>query len=463
MIVGIIALQRPEQTHMNGSPENNPLQPQVTGAVEVNFDGLVGPTHNYAGLSPGNLASAEHASKISHPRQAALQGLAKMKLLMELGVPQAVIPPQPRPCLEVLRSLGFHGSDADVVAAAHRDAPRLLAAVYSSSFMWAANTATISPAPDTNDGRIHITPANLMTQLHRSLEPIFTSQMLRQIFTGDRFVHHTPLPIADAFADEGAANHFRLCDDHESAGVEIFVYGRDEYGRDEFSSGLRRFPARQTRQACEAIARRHGLEEARTLMLRQSPEAIDAGAFHNDVVLASNQNVLLAHRSAFADADAFDQIRRRFPAVILFIAEPDVLSLADAVSTYIFNSQIVTLADKSMVLIAPIESQTHEGVQRFLEQVLSRSPIKAVHYVDLRQSMNNGGGPACLRLRVVLPSDAIGAMLLDHPKIDRLTEIIQRRYREDLSTGDLADPNLIEESWETVTEIHTALQDKSDI
>jgi len=444
---------------MSGLPENDqPSHPKVE-FVEVNFDGLVGPTHNYAGLSPGNLASARHASTVSHPRQAALQGLAKMKLLMRLGVPQAVIPPQTRPCLDVLRSLGFDGSDAEVVHRTHRDAPRLLAAVYSSSFMWAANAATISPAADTTANtaahttyrRIHITPANLLTQFHRSLEPGFTSEMLKQIFTGDQFVHHQPLPAADAFADEGAANHFRLCDDYGSAGLEVFVYGRDEL------SGPTRYPARQTRQACQAIARRHGLNPDRTLILRQSPQAIDAGAFHNDVVVASNQNVLLAHRSAFADASAFDEIRQRHPTVQLFIAEPEILSLGDAVSTYIFNSQIVTLPDKSMAIIAPVECRDHPGVQRYLEQILSDSPVKAVHYVDLRQSMNNGGGPACLRLRVVMPADAARPMLIDTGRIEQLAQVIQRRYRDELSPAGLADPALIQESRLAVDEVQQVL------
>jgi succinylarginine dihydrolase len=415
--------------------------------VEVNFDGLVGPTHNYAGLSHGNLASTKHAATISHPRAAALQGLSKMKLLMDLGVPQAVIAPQPRPCLAVLRSLGFGGSDADVVARAHREAPRLLAAVYSSSFMWTANAATISPAADTADGKIHLTPANLLTQFHRSIEPAMTAAMLKQIFSGGEFVHHDPLPATDAFADEGAANHFRLCDEYGSPGLEVFVYGRDE------SAGPSRFPARQTKQACEAIARRHGLNPQRTLILRQSPEAIDAGAFHNDVVQASTQNVLLAHENTFAHPMALDEIRRRLPSVQIFVADAKTLSLADAVATYLFNSQIVTLPDGTMSLIAPIECREHAGVQAYLRKVLgSGCPIKSVHYVDLRQSMNNGGGPACLRLRVVLKAGSV--RLLDSGLYQKLCDVVTARYRESMSIDDLADPTLIEESIETVAKIN---------
>jgi succinylarginine dihydrolase len=421
--------------------------------VEVNFDGLVGPTHNYAGLSRGNLASAKHADAVSHPKLAALQGLAKVRLMLELGVPQGVIPPQVRPDLEMLRSLGFHGSDADVVFGVHRAAPRLLAAVYSSSAMWAANAATVSPSPDTSDGKIHLTPANLLTQFHRSIEPAQTAKMLRRILSADCFVHHDPLPAADAFADEGAANHLRLCGDYGSPGLEISVYGRDE------STRPAKYPARQTRQACEAIARRHGLMADRTLILRQSPEAIDAGAFHNDVVAASNQNVLLVHRQAFADAGAIDEIRRRFDGELwLYVAEPEEISLADAVSTYVFNTQIVSLPDGSMSIIAPVECQQHAGAQQYLSRVLAGgSPVKSVHYVDLRQSMNNGGGPACLRLRVVMPAKIARSMLIDQGKIDRLCDVIQRRYRNELSPADLADPALIDEARLAVDEIRDVL------
>jgi succinylarginine dihydrolase len=417
----------------------------ISGCVEINFDGLVGPTHNYAGLSPGNLASAKHADTVSHPKQAALQGLAKMKLLHDLGVPQAVLPPHPRPMLEVLSRLGFRD-----VQHAHRESPRLLAAVYSSSAMWAANAATVSPAVDCLDGCIHVSPANLITQFHRSLEPAITGLMLRKLIDAQ---HHEPLPAADLFADEGAANHLRLCGDYGKPGLEIFVYGRDE------TSGPTRYPARQTRAACEAIARRHTLDPQRTMILRQSPMAIDAGAFHNDVVAASNQDVLLIHRQAFFDSAAIDEIKARFEKTIarplwLFIAEPDQLSLADAVSTYIFNSQIVTLPDGTMSLIAPLECRDHAGVQRYVERILaSGCPIKSVHYVDLRQSMHNGGGPACLRLRVVMPTQQAARILVTDQIFEKLTEVIQQRYRDTLCPADLADPALIGESQRAAEQI----------
>ena len=440
------SLDQNDQESRGVSPRTGPGRSgSPADFVEVNFDGLVGPTHNYAGLSPGNLASAKHADTVSHPKQAALQGLAKMKMLHDLGVPQAVLPPQRRPMLDVLHQLGFRD-----VQHAHRESPRLLAAVFSSSAMWAANAATVSPAADCLDGRIHISPANLITQFHRSLEPAITGPTLKKLIDAE---HHEPLPAADLFADEGAANHLRLCGEYGQPGLEIFVYGRDE------TSGPTRYPARQTQQACAAIARRHGLDPQRTMILRQSPMAIDAGAFHNDVVAASNQDVLLIHRQAFFDPAAMDEIKTRFEKTLgrplwLFIAEPDELSLADAVSTYIFNSQIVTLPDATMSLIAPLECRDHPGVQRYVDRILtSGCPVKSVHFVDLRQSMHNGGGPACLRLRVVMPKQQATGLLMNDGILANLTEVIQRRYRDDLCPADLADPALIDESQRTIDEI----------
>jgi len=114
---------------------------------ELNLDGIVGPTHNYAGLSWGNLASQKHKLSVSNPRQAALEGLAKMKFLADMGIPQAVLPPHQRPHLPTLRSLGYSGSDAEILAKAHQDNPVLLSACCSASAMWSANAATVSPAP----------------------------------------------------------------------------------------------------------------------------------------------------------------------------------------------------------------------------------------------------------------------------------------------------------------------------
>jgi len=178
---------------------------------EYNFDGLVGPTHNYGGLSPGNLASAQHGGTVSHPRAAALQGLEKMRFVASLGVGQAVLPPHPRPSLKTLRALGFTGTDEELITRAAREAEHLLRLTSSSAAMWTANAATGAPSEDTTDGRMHLTVANLQQMFHRALEAETTHAVLRAIFADERhFALHAPLPGGGHFADEGAANHTRL-------------------------------------------------------------------------------------------------------------------------------------------------------------------------------------------------------------------------------------------------------------
>ncbi|HEY8751916.1 MAG TPA: N-succinylarginine dihydrolase [Tepidisphaeraceae bacterium] len=426
-------------------------------ALELNLDGLVGPTHNYAGLSFGNLASAKHSRSISHPRQAALEGLKKMKFLADLGVPQAVLPPNARPDLGALRRLGFEGSEEAVIAQAFRESPRLLAGVYSASSMWAANAATVSPGADTADGQVHFTPANLVSQFHRSLEPATTGRLLRAIFPpGGDFVHHDPLPAAPFVGDEGAANHMRLAPVHGGKAIEVFVYGGS--GNGEATSA--NFPARQTLEASQAIARLHGLGAARTLFVRQSPEAIDAGAFHNDVVAVANESVMLYHARAYADGPSVaQQIREACDGDfhLIEVAE-DRVPLTTAVESYLFNSQLVTLADGGMALIAPIECQERENVRAYIEELLAAdNPIRQAHFLEVRQSMKNGGGPACLRLRVVLNPAQLqgvhpGVMLTDE-LYAKLINWVERRYREKIEPADLADPKLMIESYGALDEL----------
>src|SRR5260370_39255082 len=137
-------------------------------AREYNFDGVVGPTHNYGGLSPGNLASSKHAAQVSIPREAALQGLAKMAYVHGLGAGQAVLPPHVRPSLRILRRLGFAGTDERVLANASEHLLRLCS---SAAAMWAANAATCAPSAETADDRLNLTPANPQQMFHRAIMP----------------------------------------------------------------------------------------------------------------------------------------------------------------------------------------------------------------------------------------------------------------------------------------------------
>ena len=146
---------------------------------EYNCDGLIGPNHNYCGLSYGNVASSANKNAVSNPKEAAKQGLLKMKDLTELGLKQMVLPPHERPSIGALRQLGFSGSDADILTAAAKTSPELLANVSSASAMWTANAATICPSADAKDGKIHITTANLNDKYHRSIEIDETTAILK--------------------------------------------------------------------------------------------------------------------------------------------------------------------------------------------------------------------------------------------------------------------------------------------
>ncbi len=429
-------------------------------AVEANVDAIVGPTHNYAGLSVGNLASESNLGSPSNPRAAALQGLAKMKRLADWGVPQFVLPPQSRPRLDLLRAIGFRGSDAEVNASGWREAPMLAGAAWSASAMWVANAATVTPSADAADGRVHFTPANLLSNPHRSLEPVEMTAALRALFADPRhFQVHEPLPAQPHFSDEGAANHVRLCRTHAGPGVNLFVWGRGAY-----QEWLGRYPARQTREAFEAIARRHAT--ARAVFPRQSSKAIGAGAFHNDVVCVGTCETLLYHEHAFEDVAAMQaQVRAAadglFEPVFVEIGERE-LPLADAVKSYLFNSQLLALPNTDrLTLLAPAEVAATPAAQAVAERLAgSNGPIGRVESMDLRESMRNGGGPACLRLRVVLTDEELAAVTpgarLDDGLYARLHDCIAARYRDRLAPADLADPQMIDEAretWEAVAEV----------
>lgn len=436
----------------------------ATEALEVNFDGLPGPTHNYSGLATGNLASERNKSLVANPRQAALQGLAKMKALAERGFAQAVLPPHERPAVAALRALGFAGSDKDVLATAAREAPQLLAATSSAAAMWVANAATVSPSADTADGRVHFTPANLAAHFHRSLETATTTRVLRAIFAAEeRFAVHEALPSTQQFADEGAANHTRFAATGATAGVELFVYGRVAF--DAEARAPRRFTARQTREASEAVARRHALAPGRTLFAQQHPDAIDAGVFHNDVIAVGSGAVLFCHERAYVDQDAVlgalaDRIGAAFTPLV--VPEREV-SLERAVSTYLFNSQLLESVDGGMLLVAPAECRNDAAVGALLERLVSGTgPIREVLTFDLKQSMQNGGGPACLRLRVALTAaerSAIAARIwLDDALHAELLAWVERHYRDRLAPSDLSDPALLTEGRRALDELSQLLQ-----
>ena len=431
-------------------------------AYEVNFDGLVGPTHNYGGLSYGNVASQGNSQQVSSPREAAKQGLAKMKALMEMGFQQGVLAPQERPDLSVLRSLGFVGSDAEVIQKAARDAMPLLVASCSASSMWTANAATVSPSADTADGRVHFTAANLNCKFHRSLEHPVTGRILAAMFADrQHFAHHAALPAVAQFGDEGAANHTRFCKDYGDAGVEFFVFGRSAF--DSRLPAPQRYPARQTLEASQAVARLHGLSEDGVVYAQQTPAVIDQGVFHNDVIAVGNGEVLFPPEDAFLDSERVmaqlqDKLARRGGRFSAVCVPREQVAVEDAVRSYLFNSQLLTRADGSMLLIVPEECRNNERVWQYLSRLTAEGgPIREVKVFDLKQSMQNGGGPACLRLRVALNETELAAVnpgVIMTPALNEtLVAWVDKHYRDRLSEADLADPQLLIECRTALDEL----------
>ena len=430
-------------------------------SYELNIDGLVGPSHHYAGLSLGNIASMTHAGNIANPAKAAHQGIDKMRLLHRLGVQQAFFPPHPRPNLQLLRQVGFTGTPEQQIKKARKLAPKLLSASYSASSMWTANMATVTPSTDTKDKRVHFTVANLISHIHRAQEAHFSQQLLQHFFANKSyFKHHPPLPSSLIMSDEGAANHSRLCHHHEAPGLHLFVYGKT--GSHSEAATPAYFPARQTREASEAIARLHTLDPKHLCFAKQNPLAIDAGVFHNDVIAVANESLLLVHEDAFFDQQRVYQDLRHKAGDELHIIEikRTRLSLADAVRSYLFNSQLITLpSTKEMILIAPTEAQQHPTIAALINEWITDAdnPIQHVYYVDLKQSMRNGGGPACLRLRVPLQQHELAAIhpgiLINEATLNTLDLWVDQHYRNRLAEDDLNDPSLHYECFSALDDL----------
>ena len=417
-------------------------------AREWQFDGLVGPTHNYAGLAVGNLAAASNAGQVSNPRQAALQGLDKMWYVHNLGMKQAFFPPQYRPQLSALQQLGFEGTRSQILSGAFERAPWALAAVYSSSFMWAANAATIAPSPDTGDATMHLTPANLISHFHRAMEPAWNYKMLTNIFRNAKLFNiHNQIFPAPELGDEGAANHMRICLKNFEVGTHIFVYGNSH----DKTLQASKYPARQKLQSFQAIARLHQLDAAKCVFLQQSPQVVDQGVFHNDVIAMNTTSRMIVHAEAFIPEH---QVRlREICELSGYVKYREVtsreLSVQDAVATYLFNSQLLELPDGTFALVAPTECRDHAASHRVVEALMDESVLDSVHYLDVRESMRNGGGPACLRLRIVMNPEQESAIhpgvILTPERYAQLKAWVGTHYRDRLTFDDLRDPAFVDE------------------
>lgn len=437
-------------------------------SFEMNFDAIVGSTHNYGGLSFGNVASMESEHRLSNPKKAALQGLEKMHTLMSYGIKQGVLPPHERPFIAILHALGFYGSPAQILEKAALQAPELVEATSSAAAMWAANAVTVSPSADTQDGKVHFSVANLHSKFHRSFEAPITAQVFKKIFYNTAyFAHHPPLPYHDIFSDEGAANHCRFCKNFDEGGIELFVYGNSPL--DGSAPRPKIFPARHSLEASKAIVRRHRLHPERVIFAQQHPEAIDAGVFHNDVIATSHQNLFFFHEKAFLKteellAELHGKMEKECgsPLIVVKVSDEEI-PLAEAIKTYLFNSQIITLSDGSMLLLAPKECHASPIVSSYLESLVKNheQPVRKVVYQDIRESMQNGGGPACLRQRVILTLPEYQSIHkgveLTEVLYQKLVSWVNKHYRDRLLRSDLSDPSLIIEGQNALDELSSLL------
>ncbi len=439
--------------------------------TDIIFDGLPGLTHNYAGLSQGNVASQKSALKLSNPRQAARQSLDKMYALSQLGVSQGIFPPQMRPNLKLLRDIGYQGKDTEIWQKIWQDDPVIARMTCSASAMWAANAATVSTASETQDGRLHVTPANLISMPHRAWEVPQTHHMLQTLLADStHFKVHAPLPAFPYFGDEGAANHTRLTSEHQKKAVDFFVYGQDMSGTG-MRTGPRKYTARQARFAQYRIAENHGLHLDRCVFAQQAPDMIDAGVFHNDVIATGQGNFLFYYQGAFEEEERIlsalsDKLEGELKVLCV---TPEELSLSQVVETYLFNSQWLLKSgcqvgdSKSLIALMPQECREDPQVSAYIDQVLAHHPlIDQIITMDLRQSMRNGGGPACLRLRLPMTEAqqrAVSGKVWMTPLLyQQMCDWIDRHYRDHLSEDGLQDPALIDENYQALDQLTQILQ-----
>lgn len=417
-------------------------------AIEVNFEALPGQTHHYGGHAYGNLASMQHKNLMASPKKAALQSLDKMKIVHDLGIFQAILPPRMRPCFFTLRQFGFRGSDKEILENVVKFNPTLFFALSTSSYMWAANYATVSPSSDTADGKLHFTIANLQSQFHRSIESRETEHLFRQIFHNPSFFTiHSPLPSGGGFGDEGGANHTRFCSNYAEKGFHLFVYSKSA-----FEKRRHHFPFRQAKEASEAVSRQHGLDPSRVIFVKQNPEMIEAGAFHNDVVSVGNQKLFFYHEHAFVDKQEIIQKLKEIWNIQTFEVPEKLISTKQAIQTYFFNSQLFTLPDDTPLLLAPKECEILD---------LSWLPFPS-QFVNVTESMQNGGGPACQRLRVVMTEEELKqlppSILFSESLHQKLCAWVETHYRDRLTADDLKDPSLLEEQTKALEQLSDILK-----
>ena len=115
------------------------------------------------------------------------------------------------------------------------------------------------------------------------------------------------------------------------------------------------------------------------------------------------------------------------------------------------------MGDNEMQLILPEEVKGYENCMSWLDKLKQISDVKLFDFVDIRQSMMNGGGPACLRLKLILNDEELESLnqnfLMNNERLESIKLLIEREYRDVLYPDDLKDPNLLDESRRVLDEL----------
>ena len=368
---------------------------------QVFIDTIPGPTNHFGGHAVGNIASMNSKNNILNPQKAALEWLEKVKKVAMIGGNQFVLPPQRRPLTHKKKTL----TQSDI----------------SSSFIWMANAGLFIPRIDTQLENNQFIPANMKQSEHRNIEHPFHQYWLKKILKYSKCNFHKILDIND----EGSANSIRLWHKKNQCGVNIFVYGKPNA----------RYPIRQSKSSCEKII--NITKPRHYILLEQTKEAIDAGVFHNDVIAFGFKNTIICHEKAFSNQkQELKKLKKIFtnslnaPLNIVEIAN-NSLSLNAAVKTYLFNSQVIEINNK-FELICPIEVKENPNSYKITEKWVTNGLFNKVHFVNIKSSLKNGGGPACLRLCLYLNDNEVKKIptkfKLDKTKYKKISKIILEHY-----------------------------------
>ena len=242
---------------------------------------------------------------------------------------------------------------------------------------------------------------------------------------------------------------------HLKPGFQIFVFGSTAF------DAHHDIIARQAEEISQAVSTQHQLDPDRVLFLKQNEQAINSGSFHNDIVSLANEEVFIFHQEAFADRVELERVLHHMKDHVKGFHPIEILSedisLDDLVSSYLLNSQLITVKNNEMMMLLPEEVQNHPNCMRWLDEIKSSSPVKHIEFVDIRQSMMNGGGPACLRFKTVVNNDEFDKInkkfLLSPKKLMDLRALVSKHYRDQLNPEDLLDIKLMQESYTFLDEL----------